>query len=322
MDSITQFTLGAAVGLSCVKKEPRKIAMTSGILATLPDLDVFLKYSDPLTAAVNHRGFSHSILFLTLLAFFLAYIFHKTKFLKLNINFMRWFLLIFLVFITHIFLDALTIYGTKLFWPLDIPNVMIGSIFIIDLIYTAPLLITFVMVMVKNKIITYKKYSINSLAIIVTTSYLLLAFGLKTYVNQQIIKPDLVGSYSSFSTPIPLNILVWRIVMIDDIYYYETYYNIITGQMKWQKTKHFKNEFKIDNDQAIKKYAKFSRGFYKLSKINDKLIISDLRMGSYNNLVFNFHIAKKVNNYFQAIKPSREKIAKLRFKDLFNYETR
>src|SRR5690606_35200903 len=54
---------------------------------------------------------------------------------------MRLWLCIWLVLTTHILLDAFTTYGTQLFWPLSTPPVAISSIFIIDPLYTIPLLL-------------------------------------------------------------------------------------------------------------------------------------------------------------------------------------
>ena len=63
MDSITQFTLGAAVSAVCLGKTlgPRKAAMLGGVLGTLPDLDVFLPFDDPVDSFVFHRGWTHSV---------------------------------------------------------------------------------------------------------------------------------------------------------------------------------------------------------------------------------------------------------------------
>ena len=43
-------------------------------------------------------------------------------------------------FLTHVLLDAMTIYGTQLFWPLPYEPAGLGSIFIIDPLYTIPFL--------------------------------------------------------------------------------------------------------------------------------------------------------------------------------------
>ena len=69
MDSITQATLGAAIGQALLgKKIGGKAAVLGAIVATIPDLDVvLLPLYDSLERISIHRGFSHSILFQSLI---------------------------------------------------------------------------------------------------------------------------------------------------------------------------------------------------------------------------------------------------------------
>ena len=62
MDSLTQFALGATISTLCLGKKlgPRKAAALGGVLGTLPDLDVFLPFDDPVDSFVYHRGWSHA----------------------------------------------------------------------------------------------------------------------------------------------------------------------------------------------------------------------------------------------------------------------
>ena len=52
-----------------------------------------------------------------------------------------WYALVYLAFLTHVLLDSCTIYGTQIFWPLSEYPMTWGSIFIIDPLYTLPLLL-------------------------------------------------------------------------------------------------------------------------------------------------------------------------------------
>ncbi|MCH2043390.1 MAG: metal-dependent hydrolase [Saprospiraceae bacterium] len=66
MDSITQATLGAAMGEAALGKKMKNKALIWGALAgTIPDLDVIsrLFISDPIYGLVYHRGLTHSIFF-------------------------------------------------------------------------------------------------------------------------------------------------------------------------------------------------------------------------------------------------------------------
>lgn len=65
MDSLTQITLGAAVGEVVLGKKAGNRAMMWGAVAgTIPDLDVLSNlFVDDIQALAIHRGFSHSIVF-------------------------------------------------------------------------------------------------------------------------------------------------------------------------------------------------------------------------------------------------------------------
>src|SRR5690606_42153165 len=49
-----------------------------------------------------------------------------------------WLLAVWLILITHVVLDALTVYGTQLLWPVWPEPISWGTIFIIDPAYTLP----------------------------------------------------------------------------------------------------------------------------------------------------------------------------------------
>ena len=84
MDSITQATLGAAIGQALLgKKIGGNAAVLGAIVATIPDLDVvLLPLYDSLQRISIHRGFSHSILFSVLGALLLTYILTRIKWTK------------------------------------------------------------------------------------------------------------------------------------------------------------------------------------------------------------------------------------------------
>lgn len=141
MDSLTQATLGAAVGVAVMGRRTAlwKSALVGALCGTLPDLDSFIDYGDPISNMTLHRGFSHSLFYLTLLAPLLAWL--AAKALDAPIRFRRWWLAIWLVLITHVLLDTMTVYGTQLAQPFSDHPFGLASIFIIDPLYTLPLLL-------------------------------------------------------------------------------------------------------------------------------------------------------------------------------------
>jgi inner membrane protein len=284
MDSVSQFVLGASVGVLISPQKTPKVAIISGIIATIPDLDIFLDYGNDLLNTVNHRGFSHSFFYLTLFAPLLALLLVKS--IK-TLSFYRWWLLSWLVLITHIILDSLTIYGTALFSPLSEVRIMIGSIFVIDPLYTLPLLFSFLYLMVK------KSAKFNTLGLVLSTLYLCWSL-----LAQSIVAPNGKG----FATPTPFNTYLWRVVEIKDDYISQYFINIFGEK---SKVRSIANNTRLWTDEHIEKYANFSSGFYNLKIENDLLILYDLRMGTIFHPAFSFVVAQKIDGIWQSVSPYR-----------------
>jgi inner membrane protein len=79
MDSITQITLGAAVGeLVLGRKLGNRAMMWGAIAGTIPDLDIIANlFMEPIPALAVHRGISHSIFFSVFASFPFAWLIHK-----------------------------------------------------------------------------------------------------------------------------------------------------------------------------------------------------------------------------------------------------
>jgi inner membrane protein len=65
MDSLSQFTLGAAVGVAVMRRRAPvwKSALWGGFCGTLPDLDALIDHGDPIRNMTFHRAESHSLFF-------------------------------------------------------------------------------------------------------------------------------------------------------------------------------------------------------------------------------------------------------------------
>ena len=103
MDSLTQFALGGIVGCATLKDTSKQTLIIGGLVATIPDLDVFLKpfYADG-NFVVVHRSFSHSLLCTILLSGLLAKWTLKKYTFQLRVQFF------FYVLFTHALLDCCT----------------------------------------------------------------------------------------------------------------------------------------------------------------------------------------------------------------------
>ena len=110
------------------------------MLGTLPDLDVFVDFGDAVRNFTYHRGFSHSLFVLPGVAA-LIWLALRRWWAPVREAPGRWFVAIGLALVTHPLLDAHTAYGTQLFWPLAVTPTSWSTIFIIDPLYTLPLLV-------------------------------------------------------------------------------------------------------------------------------------------------------------------------------------
>jgi inner membrane protein len=206
MDSITQAALGASLaGAIGGKTLGRSSLVIGAVLGTLPDMDVVIDYGTAIANFSQHRGFSHSLLILFPLALVLAWVFNRWR---PALGFRRWLLLTGLVLLTHPILDSFTTYGTQIFWPFAGP-VAISSIFIIDPLYTLPLLAGVLLFLLRGP-------ATRAVTVGLALSTLYLGW---TLVAQQIISnrvdPALADAglkdAPRLVQPMPFNTLLWRV---------------------------------------------------------------------------------------------------------------
>ena len=212
MDSLTQAVLGASI---------QGALLYGAMLGTLPDLDVIIDYGDAVADMTYHRGFSHSLLVLSLLAVALTVLIRR---LRPNPAYStrRLFLAIWLALITHPLLDAFTSYGTQLFWPLQTPPVAWSSVFIIDPLYTVPLLLAVVVGLVRGLRDRPQWLAISALCL--SSVYLASTLAGKWMAEQRVqdvLAERGIQSDVLFSSPTPFNSLLWRVTVVDGADYHE-----------------------------------------------------------------------------------------------------
>jgi inner membrane protein len=136
MDTITQGILGAAASQAVMKRRlPRGAGLIGAVGGLAADLDIFIRSaSDPTVSWLYHRHFTHSLLFIPVggLIAALPFLFmSRYKEQKRDVI-----LASTIGYATHGLLDALTSYGTQLFWPFSNYRVAWDWIGIVDPIYS------------------------------------------------------------------------------------------------------------------------------------------------------------------------------------------
>ncbi len=283
MDSLTQIVLGAAVGEAVLGKKVGNKAMLYGAIAgTIPDLDVFSNhFVDTVTALEIHRGFTHSIVFSVLFAPVFGWLISKIE-RKTMATWRDWSLLMFWALFTHPLLDAQTTWGTQLFWPLDV-RLEFKNIFVIDPLYTLPLLILLIMAMrLPKSAIKRRKY--NRLGLVISTSYLLLTIILKgiSYTKFQAALEEQEINYNQIQNkPAPLNSILWTAnVEVDEAFLIGDYSFFDSQPINFNhypKDHHLLGS--LINEYKIERLIKISKGWFIITEKDGELYFNDLRFG-------------------------------------------
>jgi len=281
MDSITQATLGAAIGQALLgKKIGGKAAALGAIVATIPDLDVvLLPLYDSLQRISIHRGFSHSILFSVLGALLLTYILTRIKWTK-HLSLKRLFIFNWIALFTHIVLDAFTAYGTQLFLPFSDVRVSFDSINIVDPFYTIPLLIGLIVTIYQQS--KNKKWSrANYIGLILSSGYLLFTLGNKHFISNSIQSELLENQikYSEMKTiPVGVGNLNWYGVAKNKDTLYIGKYSPLKNEAVNFDSFPVNNHLLAGIDPELSERLKwFSQDFYTVAEQNGKVRLYNLQ---------------------------------------------
>jgi inner membrane protein len=310
MDSLSQLALGAAVGVAVMGRRTAvwKAALWGGVCGTLPDLDALLDFGDAVKNMTYHRAESHGLFYLTLISPLIAWIVSRIH--GEAALFKRWWLALWLALFTHPLLDTFTIYGTQILQPFSELPYGIGSIFIIDPLYTLPLLIGVIAALVSRG----KGLRWNAVGLAFSTSYLMWGVLVqahvlniaKTSLAARGIVSEKIGE-KMFATPAPFNTILWRVVVMRENGFEEGFYSLLDRErtIRFDAFPHDKTLFdSTKNFWAVQRMAWFTRGFFAMNERGGKAILSDLRMGQEPNYVFSFVVAERQSPTFAEVVPS------------------
>lgn len=305
MDSLTQLVLGATVAAAAAPPGHRRKALAVGAaLGTLPDLDVFVDYGGPVENFTYHRGFSHSLFVLAPFAA-LLWLLLRRWWAPVRESPGRWCAAIALALLTHPLLDAHTAYGTQLFWPLPTAPLMWGTIFIIDPLFTVPLIVAALWALARP----LARRTTNVLAGALALSGAYLAW---TWTAQAIVTRHAETALAArglddaplFVTPTPFNTLLWRIVVLTGDGYLEGFDSLVLDEGGIDFAGYASDVESLDaaNDVwAVQRLRWFASGFVRGEVQGDLLHITDLRMGQEPVYVFTHVAARRGNPHWQAI---------------------
>ena len=308
MDSLSQLALGASLGVAVMGRRTAvwKAALWGGVAGTLPDMDVFIDYGDPLANMVNHRGASHSLIYLTLFSPALAWLAWRIHGRVVSLQ--HWWLAIWLALITHPLLDASTVYGTRLLLPFTDHAFGTDSIFIIDPLYTLPLCVGVVVALRKGGV---SGLHWNALGLALSTAYLVWGLGVQAYVRNlalQSLPPAVMANGGRLLvTPAPLNTVLWRIVAQDEQHYYEGFHSLLdpAGPIRFQRYESGGAlAADLPRDNPAFSLQSFALGFVRFDDMGGELRVADLRMGQEPHYAFSFVVAERgTDGILKNVKP-------------------
>ena len=174
MDSITQAVLGATIAEAGFRRRLGGRAVAFGaVCGVLPDLDIAAGFVDQWATLTHHRGFSHSLLVLPLVAVVMGWVGYRWA--RRQTPYRAWIHLALWALMTHPLLDLCTTYGTQLLWPVSRTRFALDAVAIIDPFYTLPLLLALVLGRwPRMPVRTSTRLAAG--ALVVSTAYLALGF--------------------------------------------------------------------------------------------------------------------------------------------------
>lgn len=307
MDSLTHVVLGSTIGIVAMRGRtaPWKAALVGAVCNTIPDLDVFVSHGDAVSNVTLHRGDSHALFWLSVIspvvALAAAAIFRDLR------QYWRWWLMVWLALIAHPILDAFTIFGTQIARPFTDEPYGIGSIFIIDPLYTLPLIVGVVVALsLRNR--TGWRWAVGGLAV----STLYLGWGVfaqhhVSQIAQDSLKAQGIAAERVLVTPTAFNSILWRIVAVTPNSYLEGFHSLLDRDRKIafdSFPRGMQLRAAIGSNAYVDRVARWSHGFYKFGERDGRVFVTDLRMGQEPYYSFNFVIGQRQSPTIAAVTPT------------------
>lgn len=286
MDFVTQITLGGAVGQATMHRELGNKAVLWGLLAgALPDLDIAAyPLLDTVTELTWHRSISHSILLTVVLTPILGWIIARMHHYEVTVE--KASLFSFLALGTHVLIDLFTTYGTQVFAPFTNTQVAWNLLFIVDPLFTLPLLIFLLLSLLPGEV--RARQFRNAAGLILAGAYVivivLFKFSADTAFERAFARQE-IPVQRMMSTPTPLNGILWRGIAETADGYYIGYRSMLDEGDHipfWFVPRNERLLEGFQDQRAVQVLQWFSEGWYSAEQTPEGLYFRDLRYGEYD----------------------------------------
>lgn len=212
VDSITQAALGTAVSYACWSKPLGRRALPLGFaLGTLPDLDIVAyPLLDEVQQLYWHRGESHSIWFLIFGTWLTAWLLRRVPWTR-ALSTRQALGGVGAIYATHVAIDVFTVYGTQLLAPFSRHGFGTNNLFIIDPLFTLPLLLGIIgaLVLPREKL----RVRVNALGLALATAYTGWSFVAQAVAARAFAEARAqhgVAAERTFTSASAFNTVLWR----------------------------------------------------------------------------------------------------------------
>ena len=222
MDSLTQAVLGATVGQAVGgRRLGRRAALWGAVAGTVPDLDVVVyPWLDTAGQLLVHRGVTHGLAFAFAAGPALGWLTWRWARWRAAqdpdrdpATWRAWGAVWFWALFTHPLLDVFTVYGTQLLAPFSRRPFAVGSVFIVDPLYTVPLAACLAAALWHRPWRRRRAWAVAGLA--VSTAYLgwgVVAQGVAERATLRALADQGVRPSRSLTAAAPLTTVLWRTV--------------------------------------------------------------------------------------------------------------
>jgi inner membrane protein len=171
----------------------------------------------------------------------------------------------------------------------------VGSVFIIDPLYTLPLLVGTAIAL------RAKRLRANTVGLVLSTAYL--AWGVIAQQHVERVARDALAAQGLAAervlvTPTAFNSVAWRVVVMQREHHLEGFYSLLDKERTIAFDRFDRGaplEPELRGIVGYQRISAFSRGFYALRQEGPRVLISDLRMGQEPAYTFTFAIAERAS---------------------------
>ncbi|MDO3628226.1 metal-dependent hydrolase [Mucilaginibacter sp. BT774] len=286
MDIVTHLALGICTAEIIRKREDGKgILYLGGIVQCLPDIDTIAGLFLPADhSLLIHRGLTHSVFFATFGGFILSLIIYPI-FKKKGKRFFPIFLFVLCQLTLHDLLDLCNAYGTGLLEPFGHQRFSVNLLFVADPLFSIGLIVAAILLLISSASYSFRARWVQA-ALLFSCCYLVYAGINKVIIDRRvnrILQLHQMNTKNYFTTPTPLNSMLWYIVIKSDSCYYTGYSSVFDSgsrviELETQPKNYSLLSF-VQGKHSVHNLRDFANGYYTFSGSDKALYINILRFG-------------------------------------------